>query len=150
MIEIYTYKDTSLQVMDFNDSWFDSEVIGNIEITPEAAKLVEQIDGCTCGKHYDIYSKFTGNYVSMEYLSTGCKTALNCLFYPDMIFCIDECGENALTEIFKLPNAKLVTYFPLPILSNNIKNKFRLHQFNKDYKDYADYFTLRGEVSEWE
>ena len=39
MIEIYTYKDTSLQVMDFNDSWFDSEVIGNIEITPEAAKL---------------------------------------------------------------------------------------------------------------
>lgn len=38
----------------------------------------------------------------MDCLSTGCKTVLNVLYEPDKIFCMKECGDNALKLLYAL------------------------------------------------
>lgn len=43
-----------------------------------------------------IYSRFGEIVLDIDRLSTGCKTVLNVLYFPDEIFCLKECGKNAL------------------------------------------------------
>lgn len=38
----------------------------------------------------------------MRFLSTGCKTALNVLYHPDVCFSLIECGSNAVGAICSL------------------------------------------------
>lgn len=40
--------------------------------------------------------------MDVDCLSTGCKTVLNVLYFPDKIFCMKECGENALEVLYAL------------------------------------------------
>lgn len=35
-------------------------------------------------------------------LSTGCKTVLNIMYHTDKIFCMKECGNNALSILYGL------------------------------------------------
>ena len=45
---------------------------------------------------YKIRSRFDDIIIDIDKLSAGCKTALNVLYNPDKIFCLKECGNNAL------------------------------------------------------
>ena len=38
----------------------------------------------------------------MDCLSTGCKTVLNVMYFPYKVFCIKECGDNALEILYGL------------------------------------------------
>ena len=46
----------------------------------------------------------------VTFLSTGCKTVLNVIMFPETIFSVAECGENALREILKLKEGNI--YLP--------------------------------------
>lgn len=47
---------------------------------------------------------------SLACLSTGCKTALNILYNPDVCFSLLECGMNVLSVIFSVQNASVLLY----------------------------------------
>lgn len=53
---------------------------------------------------YKIESKFNGVVLDIDCLSTGCKTILNVLYFPNKVFCMKECGDNALEVLYGLEN----------------------------------------------
>ena len=58
-------------------------------------------------------NNFKPEVINIDKLSTGCKTTLNILYNPDVIFDIRECGENALDVIYSLPKGKVYCDYPL-------------------------------------
>lgn len=46
-------------------------------------------------------------------LSTGCKTVINILKYPDIIFSVDECGANAIELLFRMRDVKFFMSYPI-------------------------------------
>lgn len=67
-----------------------------------AQKIIKQIDESELIGKFKIKSKFNGVTLDIDCLSTGCKTVLNVLYFPDKIFCMKECGENALEVLYAL------------------------------------------------
>lgn len=47
-----------------------------------------------------IRSSFHDVALDIDKLSAGCKTLLNVLYYPDRVFCLKECGDNALELLY--------------------------------------------------
>ena len=45
------------------------------------------------------YVKFNDIVPDVDKLSAGCKTVLNVLYNPDKVFCLKECGNNALVPL---------------------------------------------------
>ena len=62
---------------------------------------------------FSILSKFDGNKLSIDKLSTGCKTVLNVMYNPDKVFDIRECGDNALDVLYALENGKVFCEYPV-------------------------------------
>ena len=63
--------------------------------------LVPKLTSKKADKIFNILSKYDENrqqIISMMNLSTGCKTVINCMTFPEVIFSMDECGENALAN----------------------------------------------------
>ena len=50
----------------------------------------------------DVYKRQV--VVDIDCLSTGCKTILNVLYFPNKVFCMKECGDNALEVLYGLEN----------------------------------------------
>ena len=58
------------------------------------------IDGSELLSKYKIRSRFEDITLNTDQLSTGCKTVLNVLYFPDKVFCLKECGNNALEILY--------------------------------------------------
>ena len=67
-----------------------------------AGAIVEKIDASRLIGKYKIESKFNGVTLDIDCLSTGCKTVLNVLYFPEKVFCLKECGDNALEVLYSL------------------------------------------------
>ena len=80
--------------IELNDIFFNQNTVTKLD--ERAEKIVEQIDEAKLVSKYKIESKFNHVTLDVDCLSTGCKTVLNILYFPDKIFCIKECGDNAL------------------------------------------------------
>ena len=136
-----------------NDSWFNANYLSKVPVTKKAIEVMLAVDSARYKSGYQVISRFdkgATSTVSMQHLSTGCKTILNCLSFPNTIFNMDECGENALIELLRLYSAKV--YFlgtPPKVWSENIENNFRLYKFNS-FKDYNDYDTLCEGARKWQ
>lgn len=108
-----------------NDEFFISKtykkVMDDLNILQEISKL----EGAEI-KGSNLVSKFTGEILHLNSLSTGCKTLLNVLEFPDKVFFIGECGNEVLEKLYSLKNASLYAsniYLPL----NNIENSIVVH-----------------------
>lgn len=101
----YITQEDKDKIVEMGDSWFNLKH-REIEFDRVVVNLIKNIDGCKYVGNYSIKSKFTGMDVDVMYLSSGCKTAINCYCWPDRIFDLSECGENAIEEILKLPRGK--------------------------------------------
>lgn len=141
-VHIYLTEDSlnGLQPEDWNDAWFNGNVYFVKEIIPEAQSAIKAIDGADyIGEYKAQNPKFGNTPFSLDNISTGCKTAINCLLFPEKIFNCVECGPNALSYILKLKKASI--YFPtnLPRLKQDIQNEFILHhRFGTNtYDSYA-------------
>ncbi len=52
--------------------------------------------------------------MDIDCLSSGCKTVLNVLYYPDRVFCLKECGNNALEVLYGLDGYVYSEYALIP------------------------------------
>ena len=112
-LNIYPTKESipnNLRYMNQNDSWFMQH--RELPDNPIVRSILKNIDDC----EYQSKSTFVSNKFSKlggiynQFLSTGCKTALNVYFSVDDGTCIDtiECGPNAFTEILRLHNGNIL------------------------------------------
>lgn len=119
MIEVYLTlleNEDSGKVIEFNDAFFDDN-LSKIEFDSDKIKLlISTIDQGEYIGEFKFLSKIGHVPISVTELSTGCKTAINVVTFPDMIVSLAECGINAIEEIFKLSNGRVFiespTYLP--------------------------------------
>lgn len=124
-------------LIDFNDGWFDiyaDSVNFNDRIVQ---KVMKDIDNVEYAGDLMFFSKFKkGLAVSVSELSTGCKTAINVYSFPDKIFNLAECGNNALETIFNLRRGNgYIDYYVHP---KNINNTVNLILGDKQIKINSD------------
>lgn len=105
MITIYKDKKDIPQEMEYvelNDIFFNQNATQKLDENARKIIIIESIDGAKLLGKYKIESKFNEVTLDIDCLSTGCKTVLNVLYYPDKVFCMKECGENALEILYAL------------------------------------------------
>ena len=132
MLKVYT--DQSLIPIPyeerFNEAFF-ARHIGFEDLTPLDFEVIGYIDKAVLT--YDGFFGTPFGATRMENLSTGCKTIINVLHFPDRAFNLAECGNNAfrkLAEVCYDNNIDLCIYMSsyrelnsdtIPILLNNVQ-----------------------------
>lgn len=86
--------------VELNDVFFNKNTA--LLLDSRAAQIIEQIDGAKLDGRFKIRSKFNQVTLDVDCLSTGCKTLLNIVYFPDKVFCMKECGDNVLETIYTL------------------------------------------------
>lgn len=105
MLTIYKNKKDIPQTTNYielNDIFFNKNTA--IKLDEQAKPIIEKIDGAKLISKFKITSKFNRVTLDIDCLSTGCKTVLNVLYFPEYVFCLKECGDNALEILYKLEN----------------------------------------------
>lgn len=103
MLTVYT-EATQKDVIFHNDAFFNLHV--NVQmITSEVLKYVWKIDQAKLTPTGKITTKY--GIGTLHDLSTGCKTLINILCFPEHIFSVNECGGNVLSEIFLLNDREI-------------------------------------------
>lgn len=145
MNEDYTRRQESEgKFIRFNDRYFLLHFLDKIQVTPEMASAILTIEG---GK-YTEPNLFASKYynmrdVSIEYISTGCKTVLNCLAFPDKVFFAEECGKNALKVLLQRKQASIYFDYYLPhFFRGDIAGDFRLFADTLDGRVFKSYNEL--------
>lgn len=127
MIEVYM--DRSLiknyKIIDFNDDLFDIK-FRDMKVDDTIRSLAWNIDRAKILDGGRILNKY-GRVFDMSYLSTGCKTAINAYRYTDYVVNTIECGDNALQEIFKLKNCKILNRLGFSWSQQDTRNNIVLH-----------------------
>lgn len=83
------------------------------KLNEKASQIIEVIDGSKMVDRFSIISRFDGNKLSIDKLSTGCKTVLNIMYNPDVVFDLRECGDNALDVIYSLEAGNVFCDYPM-------------------------------------
>ena len=79
--------------------------------------------------------------LDVDKLSAGCKTALNVLYNPDKVFCLKECGNNALEILFDFQVGNVYSdYAVIPFGMDAV-----IVQTSSEKKEIHDY----EELKEW-
>lgn len=84
--------------IELNDIFFNQNTAAKLD--QRAAKYIEAIDNSEFLSKYKIKSRFDDITLNIDQLSTGCKTVLNVLYFSDKVFCLKECGNNALEILY--------------------------------------------------
>lgn len=142
MITIYKDKKDipkSMEYVELNDVFFNQNTV--LKLDGKANSIVEQIDDSKIDGKYKIKSKFNGVTLDIDCLSTGCKTVLNVLYFPDKVFCLKECGDNALEVLYGLAQGTVYSdYAVIPFEIGKVQAAD-----GKETKVIADY----EELKEW-
>ena len=92
----------------YNDIFFDLN-LGDIVVDENIKKIMFEIDGARYAGNNHFYSKYGDVILSLDSLSTGCKTAINVYTFSNKIFYVGECGDNALAIICMLGKGNIYT-----------------------------------------
>ena len=113
MITVYKKNKTpkEAEIITGNDVFFNKYT--SMLLDERAASIIKNIDQSEMISKYMIGSRFDGTALNTDKLSTGCKTALNILYYPDKIFDIAECGDNALDVIYAFEQGNVCCDYPM-------------------------------------
>ena len=68
---------------------------------------------------YRMKSRFSDIALDIDCLSTGCKTILNVFYFPDRVFGLKECGNNALNILYQLEKGYVYSEYALIPLEMN-------------------------------
>ena len=110
----------NMEYVELNDIYFNKNTV--LKLDEQAKEIIEQIDGAKLIGKYKIESRFNGVTLDIDCLSTGCKTVLNVLYFPDKVFCLKECGENALEILYHLENGFVYSdYAIIPFYLEKVK-----------------------------
>lgn len=123
MITIYKNKKNipdDMEYVELNDVFFNQNTVARIDDSARA--IIEQIDASKLLGKYKIESRFNGVALDIDCLSTGCKTVLNILYFPDKVFCLKECGNNALEILYGLETGSVYSdYAVIPFDMEEVK-----------------------------
>lgn len=114
MITVYKKKEDipkNCKLVELNDIYFNRHTSQKLD--PQAKKIITEIDGATLCEKYKIVSKFQKEVLNIDRLSTGCKTALNIYYNPEIVFSIKECGDNAIDVIYDLQEGRIYSEYPV-------------------------------------
>lgn len=114
MITIFKNKNDIPQDMEYvelNDIYFNQNTARKLD--DRAQKVIEKIDEAKLISKYKICSKFNDIVLDVDKLSAGCKTVLNVLYNPDKVFCLKECGNNALEVLYNLETGNVYSDYAL-------------------------------------
>ena len=89
---------TDKEYVELNDLFFNMNTAFLLD--DRAKVIIRDVDSSAMISRYKIRSRFNGDVLNTDKLSTSCKTVLNVMYYPDKVFCLKECGENALDILF--------------------------------------------------
>ena len=110
----------NIEYVELNDVFFNQNTV--LKIDERAGTIVEKIDASKLIEKYRMESKFNGVVLDIDCLSTGCKTVLNVMYFPDKVFCIKECGDNALEVLYGLDAGSVYSdYAVIPFNMNRVK-----------------------------
>ena len=142
MITIFKDKQNIPQNMEYvelNDLFFNQNTV--LLIDERAEKIIETIDSAKLLSKYKISSRFNDVALDIDRLSAGCKTVLNVLYYPDKVFCLKECGNNALEILFDFQVGNVYSdYAMIPFEMDAV-----IVQTSSEKKEIHDY----EELKEW-
>ena len=99
------------EYVELNDVFFNQNTAARLD--GRADRIIEEIDGSKLLSRFRIQSRFDGAVLDVDRLSAGCKTVLNVLYYPDKVFCLKECGNNALELIYELDSGSVYSDYAL-------------------------------------
>ncbi len=143
MITIYKNKKDIPQDMEYielNDVYFNQKTASILD--ERAEKIIEEIDGSMRVGKYKIRSRFDDIIIDIDKLSAGCKTALNVLYNPDKIFCLKECGNNALEVVYSLEQGNVYSDYaliPFDMEAVNIKTASE-EKIISDYEELKEWW----------
>ena len=104
MIDIYTIKKDSKDWIIYNDLYFNLNT-ANEEMTEKDIAIIKRADDAILTQDKHIQTKY--GLGTIRNLSSGCKTLLNIIKYPEKVVCVEECGPNILKMIFQMDNIKI-------------------------------------------
>ena len=114
MITVYKKKEDipkNSKLVELNDIYFNRHTSQKLD--SQAKKIITEIDGATLCEKYKIVSKFQKEVLNIDRLSTGCKTALNIYYNPEIVFSIKVCGDNAIDVIYDLQEGRIYSEYPV-------------------------------------
>lgn len=103
-----------------NDLFFDART--SIRDTELVADILEYVDSAK----YNSDLTFIGRTkelgaLNKSMLSTGTKTLLNIIAYPDRCFSVVECGDNALNFIPRLREGNIIWELPVVVCKDRLE-----------------------------
>ncbi len=143
MITIYKNKKDipkDMEYIELNDIFFNQNTV--LKLDEKAKNIIEQVDGAKLVSKYKIQSKFNGVTLDIDCLSTGCKTILNVLYFPNKIFCMKECGDNALEILYNLEYGLVYSDYamiPFDIKEVKVFSNTEVKVIN-DYEDLKEWW----------
>ncbi|MCM1082210.1 MAG: DUF4869 domain-containing protein [Clostridium sp.] len=114
MITIYKSKTDipkGVELVELNDLFFNQNIIERFDMRAE--NIIRKIDGAALREDYKITSGVNGELLNIDKLSTGCKTALNIYYFPERVFSLKECGNNALDVIYAYQDGQVYSEYPI-------------------------------------
>ena len=114
MLTIYKNKNDipqSMEYVELNDVFFNRNTV--MLLDEQAEDIIAQIDETELIGKFKIASKFNGVVLDVDRLSTGCKTALNVFYFPEKVFCLKECGDNALEVLYQMESGSVYSDYAL-------------------------------------
>ena len=114
MITIFKNKKdipSSMEYIELNDIYFNQNTA--LRLDENAERIIEIIDDSVLISKFKIRSKFSDIVLDVDKLSAGCKTVLNVFYNPEKVFCMKECGDNALEVLYALKAGKVYSDYAL-------------------------------------
>lgn len=127
------------EYIELNDVFFNQNTASKLD--EKANWIIEEIDDSKLIGRYKIRSRFNGITLDIDQLSAGCKTVLNVLYYTDKVFCLKECGNNALDVLYGFENGFVYSDYAL-IPFNMEKVTVQTETGSREISDYE-------ELKEW-
>ena len=128
-----------MEYVELNDIYFNQNTATKLD--DKAEKIIQIIDEAKLISKYKIRSKFDDTILDIDKLSAGCKTVLNVVYNPDKVFCLKECGNNALEVLYGLMSGNVYSdYALIPFEMESVNVQTSLGQ--KEISDYE-------ELKEW-
>jgi hypothetical protein len=129
-----------MEYIELNDVYFNQNTASVLD--EKAKPIIESIDESELLSKYKMRSKFDDITLDTDKLSAGCKTVLNVMYNPEKVFCLKECGNNALNALFALSSGNVYSNYaliPFEMESVNVQTSSGKKEIN-DYEELKEWW----------
>lgn len=130
-----------MKYVELNDIYFNQNTAARLD--DRAEKIIEIIDEAKLVSKYKIQSRFHDIILDVDKLSAGCKTVLNVLYHPEKVFCLKECGNNALEVLYGLSAGNVYSDYaliPFEMSAVNVQSSSGKREIN-DYEELKEWWN---------